>query len=525
MTRPSWAEGRQSCVAGCVLIIIALLAAGTGLYRDYGISWDEPVQREYGETVYNYIAEGDQSLLADRHRVYGPVFEVLLYSMERGLALEDTRETYFMRHIVTFLMFAAGVVFFYFLAGRMLASYKMGFLGALLLVVSPRIFAHAFYNSKDIPFMAVFIICMYTLLLHLDRKMLWTSLLHGITCAVLVDIRIMGMFVPLLTVICFVYEMIASDPADEGKRRTVVNFCVFCASLIPMTVLLWPTLWNDPVGNFAFAFQAMSKFAWRAPILFMGSQIWSTELPPHYTLVYMVITTPVIYVILGAGGVVAAIGRIAGRRIGPPVKRRDILFVLLWLFAPLAFLIASEAVVYDTWRHTFFVYPAVLLLALAGLGWFTAGLRAALGHARGRVAVAAVALLLAVNICGALRFMIGAHPHQNVYFNSIVGGINGAAGKYEMDYWGLSYRALLESLLEKDGREAISVYALNEPGYYNSFILPASERKRLVYAERPADADYYITNFRWDPARHPDNAESAAVSVDGVRLAAAYRMR
>ena len=94
-----------------------------------------------------------------------------------------------------------------------------------------------------------------------------------------------------------------------------------------------------------------------------------------------------------------------------------------------------------------------------------------------------------------------------------------------MDYWGLSYRELLESLLEADARHTIRLHTMNEPGYYNSLILPVTERERLVYVEGREEADYYITNFRWDRTAFPAGSEFRSVKVHDVMLSAAYRIR
>ena len=103
-------------------ILLALLLVGLGLYSDFGVSWDEPVQREYGRKVSTSMWSMVTRLLADRHRVYGPVFEVLLYSVERGLGIEDSRDVYLTRHLVTFAMFGVGVAFFYLLGARILRA-------------------------------------------------------------------------------------------------------------------------------------------------------------------------------------------------------------------------------------------------------------------------------------------------------------------------------------------------------------------------------------------------------------------
>jgi hypothetical protein len=516
-------SGRWRLIAAG-LLIAGMLTAGIGLHKDYGLSWDEPVQREYGRKVYEYVAHGDPSLLADRHRVYGPAFEILLYSLERGLGLEDYRDIYFMRHLVNFLMYALGVFFFFLLASRMLLSWKLGLLGALMLLLSPRIFAHGFYNSKDIPFMAMFIVCIYTLLIYLDTGRAWTAAVHGFCCGVLIDIRVMGVLVPLITLGFFAYRMTVGGASGPRRPQAAINFGVFCASLVPVTILLWPTLWTGPLSNLIMAFEAMRKFPWEATVLFMGREIWSTHLPPYYTAVWMLITTPVAYTALALIGLVALLRWLPGRnrRAG---MRRNALIVLVWLFLPPAFLVSTKAVLYDTWRHTFFVYPAVLLAALIGLDLVLGRVRAGTTGAWSRIAAAAALLVLAAGMAGALHFMVRNHPFENVYFNRLVGGIKGADGKYEMDYWGLSYRQLLESLLTKGRGRTLKVFALNEPGYYNSFLLRPAERGRLSYARSPGAAEYYLTNFRWDRLDLPPGSEFVSVEVEGVTLSAAYRLR
>ena len=48
----------------------------------------------------------------------------------------------------------------------------VGRLGSLFLILSPRIFAHSFYNSKDLAFLSFFIISIYTMVRYLEEKTL-----------------------------------------------------------------------------------------------------------------------------------------------------------------------------------------------------------------------------------------------------------------------------------------------------------------------------------------------------------------
>lgn len=529
-------EGRAWLAPACALgamLILGLAASG-----DYGIAWDEPVQRQYGSEVYDYVFHHDQGLFLDRHRYYGPVFELSLYSLEKALGLSDPRAVYAMRHLANFLVFWAGLVFFFLLARRVFRSWKLGLVGSAMLFVSPRIFAHGFYNSKDIPFLTMFVVGAYTLLRYLDRRTLGRALVHGTVCAVLVDTRIVGVLLPALTALFLGWDVVTrggvggARDARAGIKRAAPGFAAFVASWAGFTILLWPTLWRDPLANFVRVFEGMRNFPWEATVVYLGRAAWSTALPWHYTLVWIAVSTPLAYLVLCCVGLVAGWGRAPGKAAdsaagpaGAVIGRRDLVFVLLWLFLPLAYSIGSKAVLYDEWRHSFFVYPALLLIALAGLRWLWRSAEALRSGVARRIARAALVWLVTLNMGAAAAFMIGHHPFQNVYFNSIVGGPRGAHGKFEMDYWGLSYRQGLEYIARDDPSAAISIKAATVAGRYNADALRAADRKRLVFVEDISGARYYITNYRWDREHLPLKQEVYSIYVEGAEILGVYRLK
>jgi hypothetical protein len=108
-----------------------------------------------------------------------------------------------------------------------------------------------------------------------------------------------------------------------------------------------------------------------------------------------------------------------------------------------------------------------------------------------------------------------------MYFSSLTGGIRGAEGRFEMDYWGLSYKQALEELLRRDSRDSIRVAFENDPGPLNAAVLPSSLQRRLRVVKRREDADYFLTNHRWRYGEdHP--GEVFSIAVDEVRILTAY---
>ena len=102
---------------------------------------------------------------------------------------------------------------------------------------------------------------------------------------------------------------------------------------------------------------------------------------------------------------------------------------MLWLVAPLALAVALRPNLYDGMRHFLFLIPPVCLLAALGARHVAERLRA---RGLGGVGVAVVTLLIAAPLVSVVRL----HPYQTSYFNVVAGGLAGAEGRFEVDYWG-----------------------------------------------------------------------------------------
>src|SRR5687767_11963081 len=91
-----------------LLLIVCLV-----LYKDYGISWDEPAQRLLGIDSYEYVHGGDKNYLESRDRVYGVGFEMPLIYLEKLMNLKDTRDIFLLRHFSYFFFFSFACFLFF----------------------------------------------------------------------------------------------------------------------------------------------------------------------------------------------------------------------------------------------------------------------------------------------------------------------------------------------------------------------------------------------------------------------------
>ena len=64
-------------------------------------------------------------------------------------------------------------------------------------------------------------------------------------------------------------------------------------------------------------------------------------------------------------------------------------------------------------------------------------------------------VVITVSLMTTIADMIALHPYESVYFNRLIaGGLRSAAGSYETDYWGNSYREGVEWLVTHYGPSA-----------------------------------------------------------------------
>ena len=165
-----------------VCALFALTAALT--LGDYGVREDEPYQRAIGNAALDYLA-GDGERALDQVRVpadryYGAAFEAPLALAERILGLEHQQDAYLSRHLLTHLFFLAGGVFCYLLVLRMFNNRALALIATVLFLLHPRIYAHSFYNSKDVPFLAAFMVSLSLTHRAFRRDTLAAFLLCGV---------------------------------------------------------------------------------------------------------------------------------------------------------------------------------------------------------------------------------------------------------------------------------------------------------------------------------------------------------
>ena len=128
-------------------------------------------------------------------------------------------------------------IYFYALLKDFFKSNKLSLLGVIILISTPRIFSHSFYNSKDILFLSLMIISLYYSVKLLKNNNIKYIFLSAIFCALASNIRIIGIYLPILVFLFNLY----SDQRDFN--RNLFKFFIKYFSIYFLTLyIIWPFL-------------------------------------------------------------------------------------------------------------------------------------------------------------------------------------------------------------------------------------------------------------------------------------------
>ena len=276
-------------------------------------------------------------------------------------------------------------------------------------------------------------------------------------------------------------------------KKSILKLILFFFLLANFTIIFWPYLWNNPLSNFLKTLITFSSHPWKGSIFYFGEYISALNLPWHYPIVWILISTPIIYLLLFFLGSVLILKRLAFRFLKLSTEkefndmwrgnkeRMDIIFFSIFYFT-LFLVIELNSTLYGGWRHLYFIYPCLIFISIRGLELISRNF-----------STKYVFLLIIPFLLYLGMWMTKNHPFQFVYFNKIAG--NNVGNNFELDYWGTSNRNALKYIINNDKRDSVNVYVLsNSPYYFGLLLIDKKERDKIKFVNNENDADFLVTN-------------------------------
>ena len=412
------------------LLIAALVVVMLLTFRDYAISNDEEVQHRYGELILSYYTSRmtDRSVFAFKNLyLYGGLFDVVAILLARVIPAD----IFAIRHVLCAIIGIGGIAAAWATA-RLIAGPRAGLLALLALAVCGPWFGSMFNHTKDIPFAAAMIGATYFLLQaarSLPRPRLLHLLFFGLLLGMALGQRALGlMLLFYLPVAIALYLPQPVTPASAVRffAKSLLLFVPALALGYLIMIAAWPWAALSPLnplrGLFAFA-----HFQYPIKTLLFGETFLMADVPRWYVPVYLAIKLPLAVLFGAALGLMAAAG-IA--RTNAPVRARETAFIAFTVLFPLACQVILHGPAFSGLRHFLFVLPPIAVLAGVGFDAMLAWL-----EARRRGLAAAATLGIAVWLAWPASVMMRLHPYEYLFFNPLVGGLQGAASRYDTDYW------------------------------------------------------------------------------------------
>lgn len=447
-----------------VAVFVLMTLIGLIVTPDYGMPWDEELEiRTLGSNIREYInlfkgktGEPYQSStgipfpdylmnpdMDHGQSAYYPLTPALFADYGPGGA----RTLMLIWHAYTFLIFMAGVLGLYFVCKSLMGNWAYGLLGSLFLFLSPRFFAEGHYNSKDMVVMSLVILLIAAGIKLIESRRFSSALVFAFVAAVATNMRVTALFMFGLFGLLYIVNL--SVKMQWNAKNLWVGLTAVAAFLL-FSYLITPAAWREPLGYIAYVIGRSSNFAaWPGVVFFQG---WVRRpVPSSYIPTMIAVTTPILILVLTLLGHITAIADffrgVKHKKLARETSYLLVCVIFIWTF--LLFAIIRRPILYNSWRHLYFLYGPMLILAVAAVRFLV---KRAQGKLR-IVVVSAVALQLLV--CAVV--IIISHPFQYIYFNPLAG--RDPARNYEFDYWNVSQTQALMKLADQIDGDEVNVCA------------------------------------------------------------------
>lgn len=339
-----------------------------------------------------------------------------------------------------------------------------GFVSAVVLALYPLFWSESHFNTeKDIPeaaYWSFFLLAVYKSIVNKSWKwMLFAGVIFGFALGTKFNI----VFAPLVIIPWIIVYLVANYSRSSlhqvfsDYRKVII--CSMLALIVGVAIftLSWPYLWQDLYFGYkrVFGFYKTIGVTGDFDVRFLGPGGIN-----FYPSAWIILTSPEIVLIVAAVGSICAFLHSLGE------KDKISLLFLLWLFVPITRVSMPGSNIYGGVRQIMEFVPAMAIMAGVGVGWIIKRF----SNLPARLAVGI--LFLVLTIYPIVRYF----PNENVYFNSIIGGLKGARA-INIPGWGNSFGAAYRQAIawiNKNAEPGAKLVFVNElmPNVPNIWVRP-----------------------------------------------------
>jgi hypothetical protein len=491
-------KNKEKIISNILLIVTFVIS--WNIIKDYGVTLDDEIYYLNAINTYNYIKNvfliinnNDLNIdfYRDKLKEWPIIFEVFLVFLCDIFNITKIENIYLMSHQLNFIVFFIGLFTFSKLIKKRFNNNYFSFISIIFYIISPRIFAESFFNSRDIFFMSLFIFWAYSAFQLLEKKNYSNIIKFSLFSALLINTKILGIIPLGIFCICYIYNFLNTKEKFFNDRKNITLF--MCMTIISIYIF-WPFLWNNPIINLYEAFKNILVVHEGLVVInyYIGEYVASNNTPWHYRIVWFLITTPIIVVFLFLYGFTYIC--IKGVKILTKTLKnkhdfnnKDFYdFFLLFIFI-LSFFVVIEFnnSKFGGWRHLYFLYPIVVYFSIHSLNLiFQKRIK--------RPLKIFIIFSIVINSLYNFIWVYKNHPHQYLYFNLL--NKKYFMNNFDLDYWGVTHKTMINYILNKDNNEKIKISTKGFTDLRNSYLYLDKKDKSRVVITGIKDAKYIIDN-------------------------------
>ena len=466
---------------------------------DYGATIDDYIYYINGVHTYEYVKHiflsiFNEGINLDFYRSSineFPVFyEFVLVSICKLLNISVSREIFLTAHYLNFFLFFLSLIVFFRIIKKRFGNSLIALTGVTFFVLSPRIFAESFYNSRDIFFLCLFIFYSNSLINFLHKQNLKNTILFSFFTALLLNAKILGLVPIGLFCLLYTYNYLNTKRKFYRNQKQIYIFVIFCLFFI---YVLWPYLWDSPVKNLFFALKNMLAVHEEIILVnfYFGEHLSSDMMPWHYRIVWFLISTPVVIlflffirVSLFFKKIITLIDLSLNNKF--KLNNKEFIDIFLFLTFFLSFFIVLEfnKSKFGGWRHIYYLYPIVIYFCLYFINYSKKNSKILIKNL--------IVILIFLNLSYTFYWSIKNHPHQYLFFNFL--SKNYAYKNFDLDWWGVTHKSSIEYILKESKKNKILVYAEGFTNLKDTHLYLDKKTKDRVVIVDYQNADYVIDN-------------------------------
>ncbi len=299
---------------------------------------------------------------------------------------------------------------------------------------------------------------------------------------------------------------IVFELARQLKWKSIPIIVLYGILALLIAFCSWPYLWQDTFQRFVEVFLHMSDNPVGVGVLFQGKVYDSKDLPIQYLPILLGITLTLPVILGGIGGMVIQVLQIIRNR-----KIGESGIMAAWFFIPMFYVLIFRPAMYDNYRHFLFILPPIFYFCAVCLEWIFSRINKA-------IQIVVILIALIPGIVGIVQL----HPYEYSYYNEVVGGLKGAAGNYETDYWLTCYRELTLQINQEE-KEADNLFVAFMPALVKYYSAPRFEVLKANDPAYPPESLILLPIRREASTLFPELSVAYQVVKDDVPLCIARR--